>query len=57
MIRDPIPTLRPSLDEVRDQFENWRKTRERNHVQASNTDSPPRTDSGPAFVELGDLKG
>ena len=29
MIRDPIPTLKPTLEEVRDQFENWRKTRER----------------------------
>ncbi|MCK4488169.1 MAG: hypothetical protein KAU38_15600 [Desulfobacterales bacterium] len=88
MVRDAIATLRPTLEEVRDQFENWRKTRERrtaipealwqaavslsedyptlqiskalhlnytalkNRVQASNTDFSPRTDSGPAFVEL-----
>jgi len=29
MIRDPIPTLKPTLEEVRDQFESWRKSRER----------------------------
>lgn len=88
MVRDAIPTLRPSLEEVREQFEIWRKTRKRrtaipealwkaavslsedyptlqiskvlrlnytalkNRVQASNTGSSPRTDSGPAFVEL-----
>lgn len=88
MVRHAIPTLRPTLEEVQEQFENWRKTRERrttipealwqaavslsedyptlqiskalrlnytalkNRVQASNTDSSARTDSGPAFVEL-----
>ena len=29
MIQDPIPTLKPTLEEVRDQFESWRKSRER----------------------------
>ena len=29
MIRNPIRTLKPTLKEVRDQFENWRKTREK----------------------------
>ena len=86
MVRHAIPTLRPTLEEVRDQFENWRKTRQRrtvipeplwqaavslsedyptlqisktlrvnhtslkNRVQASNTDSSARTDSGPASL-------
>jgi len=29
MIQDPTPTLKPSLEEVRDQFKSWRKSRER----------------------------
>ena len=27
MIGDPIPILKPTLEEVRDEFENWRKSR------------------------------
>ena len=29
MIQDPTPTLKPSIEKVRDQFESWRKSRER----------------------------
>ena len=29
MIQNPIPILKPTLEEVRDQFESWRKSRER----------------------------
>ncbi len=88
MIQEPIPSLKPTLEQVRDQFENWRKTRQKrtavpealweravslssdypilqiskalrlnytalkNRVQASNGGSHPKSNSGPAFVEL-----
>ena len=29
MIQEPIPSLKPTLEQVRDQFENWRKTRQK----------------------------
>jgi len=29
MTRDPIPSLKPTLEEVLDEFENWRKTRKK----------------------------
>ena len=29
MIQEPIPPLEPRLAQVRDQFENWRKTRQK----------------------------
>jgi len=29
MIQEPIPPLKPSVAQVRDQFENWRKTRQK----------------------------
>ncbi len=29
MIQDPIPTLKATLEEVRDQFESWRTSREK----------------------------
>jgi len=62
MVRHAIPSLRPTLEEVRDQFENWRKTRQRrkalrpnhtalkNRVQASNSAQNPPLEFGQAFL-------
>ncbi|MBW1767331.1 MAG: hypothetical protein JRJ65_09810 [Deltaproteobacteria bacterium] len=88
MIQEPIQPLTPNLAQVRDQFENWRKTRQKrtaipdalweaavslskdyptlqiskalrlhyttlkNRIQAEHRDSHPRSNCGPAFVEL-----